>query len=436
MANPMGSALSMLNKIAASETIDKIGMRKPLEKLVYAGTKTGFSAISAANRQFKPLLDVVRPTRMRHARTPDLFDLNFTDEQAMFRDTVRRLVDERVIPVAATADEERATPRALLDQIHALGVSLMAVPEELGGAGVERDEVLHMILAEELGRGDMGIATAALAPLGVINALTQWGTANQQAKYLAAFASESFVPATVALNEASVLFDPFQLQTTARRTADGYELNGEKTLVPLAEDSALFLVAAKLTGEGPRLFIVEPGMEGVSCRPDPAMGLGAAATQRLLLEQVKLPREALLGDIDTAFDYEAFIQLTRIGWSAVVTGCCQAVLDYVIPYVKDREAFGEPIAFRQSVAFMVANIGIELEGLRLLVYRAASRAAQDKSFAREAYIAYLQASEKGMQIGTDGVQLLGGHGFTKEHPVERWYRNLRSAGIQYNAFMV
>ncbi len=436
MANPMGSALSVLNKIAASETIDKIGMRKPLEKLVYTGTKTGFSAISAANRQFKPLLDVVRPARMRHPKTPDLFDLTFTEEQNMFRDTVRRMVDHLVIPAAEAADEAGRVPPELLDQVHELGVSLMAIPEELGGAGTERDEVLHMILAEELGRGDMGIAFAALAPLGVINALTQWGTANQQARYLAALASEQFVPASIALNEPTALFDPFHLNTTARRTSDGYELNGEKALVPLAADSALFLVAARLTGEGPRIFIVEAGTEGVSCRPDPAMGLRAAATQRLLLEDVKLPKEALLGDLETAFNYNELIQLTRIGWSAIVTGCCQAVLDYVIPYVKEREAFGEPIAFRQSVAFMVADMGIELEGLRLLVWRAASRAAQDKSFDREAYIAYLQASEKGMQIGTDGVQLLGGHGYTKEHPVERWYRNLRSAGIQYNGFMV
>ncbi len=436
MANPMGSALSVLNRIAGSEMLDKLQMRKPLEKLVYGGTRTGFSAISAASRQFKPLMNLVRPARMQHAQTPDLFDLTLTEEQAIFRDTVRRMVDDLLIPAAAAADEAQATPPEILQQIHELGVSLMAIPEALGGAGTERDEVLHMILAEELGRGDMGMALAALAPTGVINALTQWGTAEQQAKYLAAFASEEFTAATVALNEPHVLFDPFKLEARARRTADGFELTGEKSLVPLGESCALFLVAARVAGEGPGLFLVEAGTEGVTCKADPAMGLRAAGNMRLLLDNVQLPADAWLGEGQTGFDYAEFISLTRIGWTAVVTGCCQAVLDYVIPYVKERQAFGEPIAFRQSVAFMVADIGIELEGLRLLLYRAASRAEQDKSFHREAYIAYLQAADKGMQIGTNGVQLLGGHGYTKEHPVERWYRNLRSAGIQYNGFMV
>ena len=123
------------------------------------------------------------------------------------------------------------------------------------------------------------------------------------------------------------------------------------------------------------------------------------------------------------------MRLSRLAWCALSLGTAQAVLDYVIPYVNEREAFGEPISHRQSVAFMVANIGIELNGMRLVTYRAASRAAQGKSFAREVALARRLCAEKGMQIGNDGVQLLGGHGFVKEHPVERWYRDLRAIGL-------
>ena len=123
----------------------------------------------------------------------------------------------------------------------------------------------------------------------------------------------------------------------------------------------------------------------------------------------------------------------RVG-AAVGTG--QAVLDYVTPYVKEREAFGEPIAHRQSVAFMVANIAIELQGMRLLTYKAAGRVAQGKDASREIALARRICAERGMGIGNDGVQLLGGHGFVKEHPVERWYRDLRAIGLMEGAVLV
>ena len=129
------------------------------------------------------------------------------------------------------------------------------------------------------------------------------------------------------------------------------------------------------------------------------------------------------------------MQRARIAWCALAVGAGQAVLDYVIPYVNERVAFGEPISNRQAVAFAVSDIGIELEGMRLATYRAASRADQGRSFAREAALARRLCADKGMQIGSDGVQLLGGHGYVKEHPVERWYRDLRAAGVVEGALL-
>ena len=122
--------------------------------------------------------------------------------------------------------------------------------------------------------------------------------------------------------------------------------------------------------------------------------------------------------------------------AALACGTGKAVLDYVIPYVNERHAFGEPISHRQAVAFMVANIAIELQGMRLLTYKAASRAAAGKDFRREAALARSLCADKGMRIGLDGVQLLGGHGYVKEHPVERWYRDLRAVGIMEGAVMI
>jgi len=148
---------------------------------------------------------------------------------------------------------------------------------------------------------------------------------------------------------------------------------------------------------------------------------------------VRVEAISLLGGAD---DYAECVRLSRLAWCALAVGTAQAVLDYVVPYVNERVAFGEPISHRQSVAFMVANIGIELQGMRLVTYRAASRAAQGKSFAREAALARRLCAERGMQIGNDGVQLLGGHGFVKEHPVERWYRDLRAIGLMEGGVLV
>jgi alkylation response protein AidB-like acyl-CoA dehydrogenase len=205
--------------------------------------------------------------------------------------------------------------------------------------------------------------------------------------------------------------------------------------VPAAAGAELFVIAAEAEGLGPALFLVESSSKGLFTEAEPAMGLRAAATGRVVLEDVRLPAGALLG-AGSREVYLGCIQRARIAWCALVVGTSQAVLDYVIPAVNERVAFGEPISNRQAVAFAVADIGIELEGMRLLTYRAASRADQGKDFAREAALARRLCTQKGMRIGSDGVQLLGGHGYVKEHPVERWYRDLRAAGVMEGALLV
>ena len=183
-------------------------------------------------------------------------------------------------------------------------------------------------------------------------------------------------------------------------------------------------------------FIVESSSAtGLSTEPEPAMGLRAAATARVILKDVRVGAGALLGEGSVAV-YRECVQRARLAWCALAVGSGQAVLDYVIPYVNERVAFGEPISNRQAVAFAVANIGIELEGMRLLTYRAAARADSGKSFDREAALARRLCAEQAARIGSEGVQLLGGHGFVKEHPVERWYRDLRAIGAMEGALLV
>jgi alkylation response protein AidB-like acyl-CoA dehydrogenase len=229
-----------------------------------------------------------------------------------------------------------------------------------------------------------------------------------------------------------VLFDPHALRTTATRTPSGYLLNGVKSLVPRAAQAELFIVGAMLE-DVPRLFLVESGSQGITVESDPAMGLRAAGMGQLAMNNVTVPRTALLADADS---YTEAISLGRLAWSALALGTGRAVLDYVIPYVNEREAFGEPISHRQAVAFKVADIGIELEGARLVTYKAAGRADRGKGFAREVALARRLTAEYGMRIGSDGVQLLGGHGYVKEHPVERWYRDLRAVAVMEGVVLV
>jgi len=431
----MAIGLRALNRFAGSPVVDRLGLREPAERFLYSASKTTMRTAASAGRTFAAAQKLATPARQPTAQPSGLFDLTPTDEQRMLSESVRDFALQRLRPAAIDADAACTPPRELLTQSDNLGLTMIGVPEELGGAVSERSAVTAVLMSEALAQGDMGLAVACLAPAAVSTALSLWGNEEQQATYLPAFVGESIPAAALAVLEPRALFNPFKLETRARRANGGYVLSGVKSLVPRAVDGELFIVAAALDGRNPALFIVESGAGGITVEPEPAMGIRAAATGRLTFDDVELPAGALIGDA-SAEVYAECIQLGRIGWSALAVGTGQAVLDYVIPYVKDRTAFGEPIANRQAIAFAVSNIAIELDGLRLATYRAASRADQGKSFAREAALARRLASQHGMSIGSDGVQLLGGHGYVKEHPVERWYRDLRAAGLMEGVLLV
>jgi len=354
-----------------------------------------------------------------------LFDLTLTEEQAMTRESVRRFVSRHITPVARQADEAAAAPEGFYDASGELGLAMMPIPEAIGGAGQPRDPMSNALTAEDLGQGDIALAIGALAPLAYVNALLDFGSEAQQHAYLPPMLEAGFVPAAIALMEAGAPFDPARLRTRAVATDGGYRINGEKRLVPLGDSAQWLLVVAELEGEGPAAFVVPRGAEGLHAECQPYMGLRSLALATVTLDQVQVEAQARLAH----FDLQRLVDLSRIGLAALAVGCCQAVLDYAIPFVKERQAFGEPIAWRQSVAFMVANIGIELEGMRLLVWKAASRASQGLPFHREAYLARVFCAEKAMQIGTDGIQLFGGAGFIRDYPLEMWYRNLRAIGV-------
>lgn len=408
-----------MNRVAQADWPDRLKLRKSFEKLIYRGSRASFRL--AAQRADKP-------AKAPRQVDPDaLFDLSLTDEQQMLVDMLESFAGEVLRPLAHDADAQAALPAALLNQAQELGLSHYGVGEVHGGMAGERTVLSNALIAEALAKGDLSLAAALLVPLSAANCIRRWGSPEQQAHWLPRFVGEDRAPVmAIAVNEPTPLFDAQRLATRAKRSGKHYRLSGEKCLVLRGLDASQLIVAAQAE-DGPGLFIVEAGAKGLQRRSEPAMGLKATSTARVQLNGVKVPLEARLAA--QHFSYQGFLDHAALAWCALAVGTAQAALDYVVPYCNERLAFGEPISHRQGVAFMVADIAVEVDAMRLLVWRACARAEQGLPFQREAYLARLLCAEKAMQIATDAVQLLGGHGFTKEHPAERWYRDLRAVAL-------
>jgi alkylation response protein AidB-like acyl-CoA dehydrogenase len=358
-----------------------------------------------------------------------LFDLTLTSEQALMRETARRFAQSEMRVMSRKADEAGEAPAGFYQKSAELGFNMVPIAEALGGIGAARSPVSNMLIAEDLAYGDMSLALGAMTSLAFINTVIDQGSAAQQKALLPPFTQDAFRPAAVAFMEPGLRFNPLAPATIASKSGDGYVLSGIKTMVPLGGSAEVMLVVANEQGVGPGAFVIEKGQAGVGVEREQFMGCRPLELCKLTLQNVKLPASAKLGQGDKPFDLRRFVDLSRIGISALSLGVGQAVLDYVKDYCNERIAFGEPLTHRQAVAFMIADIAIELDGMRLLTYRAAARAERGLDCHREAYLARTQCAEKGMKIGTDGIQLLGGHGFIREHLVELWYRNLRAIGI-------
>lgn len=420
-----GLGLAVLTKLASSNVLDQLRLRKFIERSLYQGSKTSFGALSKSQKLLKSTQRQNKPSDSKQRLNPqskNLFDLGLTEEQAMLREALQGFASEVIYPAAAQADNAAKFPAQLWTQAQELGLNFYALPESYGGVAAEQSVVSNVLIAEDLARGDYSLAAGLLSTFSVVNAITRWGNIEIQSKYLTAFAEESEIRASIASLEATPAFNPLQLKTKASQLDHGYEITGEKTLVIQGESADLLLVTADLNGK-PEVFIVEPD-QSIASKPTPAMGLKAAETVTLRFNQTPAQR---LGDDD--FNYQEFLDLGNLMWCAMAVGTAEAVKAYCIEYANQRIAFGEPISHRQSVAFMIADMAIEIDAMRMLVWNAASLAEAGQNFHREAYLARLLCAEKSMKIGTDGVQILGGHGFTKEHPVERWYRDLRATAI-------
>ncbi len=418
-----GFGLSLITKMASSDVLDQLKLRKFVEKSLYQGSKAGYKTLSKTQKAFKANKDLHKQRLNNQEKS--LFDLSYSEDQQMAIDTMSQFPADILYPLAASADQNETFPTELWQYIEELGLNFYALPEALGGVAAEKNILSNILIAEHLAKGDFSLAAGMLSTFSVINAITQWGSEQVQALYLNSFVQDSSIRASFAIQEVTPAFNPYLLKTKAISCDGQYFIQGEKTLVLLAESADIFLVSAELNGQA-EVFILRRD-ESIQFKKSPAMGLKATETATLIFNQTPALR---LGDED--FNYTAFLDLGNLMWCAMAVGTCEAVKKYCIEYANERTAFGEPISHRQSVAFMIADMSIEIDAMRMLILNAASLAESGQTFHREAYLARLLCAEKAMKIGTDGVQILGGHGFTKEHPVERWYRDLRATAIVHS----
>ncbi len=230
----MAVGLRALNRLASNGLIDRFGLREPAERVLHGASKATVRTATRAGRTFAATQKLSKPARQPRAKRSDLFDLTPDDEQQMLRESVRDFALAKHRPAATDADEACAAPEELLSQANELGLTMVGVPEELGGAVAERSAVTTVLMSEALAVGDMGTAVACLAPAAVSTAISLWGDADQQSTYLPEFVGENVPAAALAILEPRPLFNPFELQTRARRDGDGFVLDGVKSLVPRA----------------------------------------------------------------------------------------------------------------------------------------------------------------------------------------------------------
>jgi alkylation response protein AidB-like acyl-CoA dehydrogenase len=364
------------------------------------------------------------------------FGFGMSEEQSSMKDTVAKLIKSMVTGNPAhDMDEDRKLSREIIDKVWELGATVSMVPEEYGGYGMEYSPIMNTIFLEELACGDMALAIAATLPSMFIFTILEMGTEEQKKKYLPLYCDAAYKASTVAINEPRFKFDAVSLETKAQKKDGKYIINGKKCFVPLAKDSGHLLVAAQADGKM-ELFIIEGNNPGLKIGDrEKNLGLYALESYPVILENCEVSADDRIGG-DKGCDYSRFLQKTRIAMSAIGTGLSRASFEYARDYAKERVQFGEPIASRQAIAFMIAEMAYEVDAMRLMTWKAASALEAGRDAKKESYLAKLYAGEMTMKITDYGVQILGGHGYIRENPVERYYRNGRGIAILEGLAMV
>jgi alkylation response protein AidB-like acyl-CoA dehydrogenase len=346
-----------------------------------------------------------------------------TEEQELVRETMAGFAREVLRPASREADEKNEVPENVVQRGWELGLVQSAVPEALGGYGDPRSAVTGALLLEELAYGDLSLALHLLTPRLLTIPLLLVGTEAQQKQWLPRFAGPAFTVGTAALVEPRWDFDASDLATRAERRGGDWVITGEKCLVPLAGRAEAILVYAKAP-DGLVAFVVERGAQGLTVgERERNMGIKALETNPVSLQDVRVPAGARLGGEGVSL--ESLLDASRVAVAALGVGVARAAFEYARDYAKERRAFGVAIAQKQAIAFKLADMAIEIDAMRLLAWEAAWKLDSGQPATREAVLVKQYASQSALGITDNAVQVLGGHGYIREHPVELWLRNAR-----------
>ena len=355
-----------------------------------------------------------------------------SDDELLFRDNVRQFADEKVRPLAREMDEKGVFDNSLIDQFFQLGLMGIEVPEQFGGAGGKFFEAI--LAVEELSRADAsaGVVVDVQNTL-VNNALLRWGSAEQKKRYLPRMASETV--GSYALSEAGSGSDAFALQTRADLHGNDYFLNGRKLWITNAKEAGIFVLFATVNPaagyKGITAFIVEKNTPGFTVgKKEDKLGIRASSTCELILEDCHVPKENVLGEVGKG--YKIAIETLnegRIGIGAQMVGVAQGAWEYAAKYAQERKQFGKAISEYQGIQFQIAQMATEIEAARLMVYNAARMKDAGMNFVKQAAMAKLFASQVAERVTSLAIEIYGGAGFTKDYPVEKYWRDSKIGKI-------
>ncbi|MGZ4824233.1 MAG: acyl-CoA dehydrogenase [Terriglobales bacterium] len=355
-----------------------------------------------------------------------------TEDEQLFRDNIRQFAEEKVAPLSREMDEKGVFEHSLIDQFFQLGLMGIEIPEPFGGgAGTFFEAILAV---EELSRVDAsaGVVVDVQNTL-VNNALLRWGNEEQKRRYLPKMATQTV--GAYALSEAGSGSDAFALTTKAELKGGDYVLNGRKLWITNGKEAGLFVLFATVDAsagyKGITAFLVEKDFSGFTVgKKEDKLGIRASSTCELILEDCRVPKANVLGEVGKG--YKIAIETLnegRIGIGAQMMGVARGAWEHALKYAQERKQFGKPIAEFQGIQFQLAQMGTEIEAARLMVYNAARMKDAGMNFVKEAAMTKLFASQVAERVCSLAVEIYGGYGFTKDYPVEKYFRDCKIGKI-------
>ncbi len=360
---------------------------------------------------------------------------SLTDAQLAIREWARGFARDTVRPVAAEFDRERAMPEQILQDAHNVGLTTYAIPEEFGGGG-NRSIVDATLIAEEMAWGCVGVYSYLEGTNMFIAAVLEAGTGAQKEKWLTPLCGPKLTLAAFACTEAGGGSDVASMTTRATQVTGGYQLNGQKMFITNGGIASHMLVVARAHTDGGvnglTLFLVRGDADGISYGPRAmTMGWRASTNTPVFLDSVFVPDEDVLGQVGEGFAVtKRAFEMSRIEVAACSIGIARASLEYAVDYANQREAFGTPISAFQGISFPLADAATSIHAARLLTLEAARAADRHAPFGTQASMAKLFASEMACRVTSQAMQVLGGHGYVEDHPVEKWFRDARLETIE------